>query len=273
MSTIEAPAQQPISPTQFDSLEGVALSGRAVPEHDPDAPTLMDEINTCNPVVENDSFGGRTFEYRPGDRYGVVSWDKMANPGIRTILSQIGIRFKLDEQGGLVGLRAPDPERAVAIATNKQIPIQLEDDASGRDYEIAEARYNTIVTADEKHPVGTHDLTNYTHDLVRVDHIPAVIVLKQRLFEILKLGTYQPQEAAIVYERLTMTLTDAILDYLDTNQEEGTKKYREKIFDTCPRQLRGYTDLDNEPNQDELETVGAVINAALREGLADLGIN
>jgi hypothetical protein len=182
------------------------------------------EILTTNPAEVDDQYGGQVFTVVHGDKNDInlslihsqtfVNFQR--SQGIRDLMAKAGFLYDYYDDGRLKDVKFPDPKRLAKACELNGIEIQFLDQASGIG-SIPETEYGKTVS-DGKHPVGVSSLKYYEHD-IKVDHLPAVIVLKDKLPEIFnpnnKIITNENESIAQIYDIFTNSVCEAIFLLLE----------------------------------------------------------
>ncbi len=186
------------------------------------------EILTTNPAEVDDQYGGQVFTVFHGDKNDLAeilriakAFDFERSQGIRDLMAKAGFLYDYYDDGRLKDVKFPDPKRLAKACELNGIEIQFLDQASGIG-SIPETEYGKTVS-DGKHPVGVSSLKYYEHD-IKIDHLPAVIVLKDKLPEIFnpnnKIITNENESIAQIYDIFTNSVCEAISSLLVNNYKK-----------------------------------------------------
>ena len=204
------------------------------------------EILTTNPAEVDDQYGGQVFTLFHGDKnaenvdlfinQGQTLNDFQRSQGIRDLMAKAGFLYDYYDDGRLKDVKFPDPKRLAKACELNGIEIQFLDQASGIG-SIPETEYGKTVS-DGKHPVGVSSLKYYEHD-IKIDHLPAVIVLKDKLPEIFnpnnRIIANENESIARIYDIFTNSVCEAISSLLENNY----KMFDYYINEICTNKILG----------------------------------
>jgi len=209
---------------------------------------LTNELYDRGLINIDDQYGGQVFTIFNGDHnaktenlYSKVEGIDFRNftdsKGVRDILSKVGFIYDYDQEGNLSNVLYPEPSRLVNACRKNNIPIELSGVSTFKNTRIPEALYQSIILRG-KHPVGTASLSSYMHD-IKFDHIPAVIVLGDNLFDIFRSNLFLDEQVELAdkYDTFTSEVSHAIRFITEGNQSE----YNRIIEDYCPFIVFGHT--------------------------------
>jgi hypothetical protein len=173
---------------------------------------------------------------------------------------KVGVIYYPDSEIILV----PDTERLSAICEANEIPIIIEQDARGKDGRISEYTYARDVNG-RSHPVGINSVEYYEHDVKVIDHMPAVALLRDDLFDLFSKGTDYFGGVANAYDCFTSTITRLLWNLFNNKYEKS-----QSLLYACFEQIFGYK---RTPLQDERrDTFVAELVESINRNLERLGI-
>ena len=218
--------------------------------------TLEDEIAELSPTVVDDEYGGRVFD--PKHRNSLDGYYILDQ--FRVIMDQVGVIYNPDS--GIIQM--PDTERLSAICEANEIPIILEEDARGEGGRIPEHTYARDVNGGA-HPVGTNSVDYYEHDVKSIDHMPAVALLRDDLFDSFSKGTDYNGGVANAYDCFTSDITIVLRNLFNSEYEEV-----QMALYVCSEQIFGFGESNSE---DEIKRAFvAELVESINRNLERLGI-
>jgi len=205
------------------------------------------EILIRNPAEVDDQYGGQVFTVFHGDnnaenqnlafiKEGKTFNNFQESQGIRDLMAKAGFLYEYYDDGRLKDVKFPDPKRLAKACELNGIEIKFLDQDSGTG-RIPETEYGKTVS-DGKHPVGVSSLEYYEHD-IKIDHFPAVIVLKDKLPEIFnpnnRIIANKNESIAQIYDIFTNNVCNVIRSLLENNIE----RFNYIIDEICANNILG----------------------------------
>ncbi len=176
----------------------------------------------------NDEFGGEVIWIR-----GLNDHNDFVPLATRQIMSRVGYLYDLDPEGDLICAWQPNPHRFQMAAAENRVPIEFNQDGSGGSSATGQKIYISSIMRN-KHPVKLDRMPWYEHD-TNTDHLPAVIVCGDDLFDYINSSRFPVSVKGDAYDRFSSRLSLA-LKYLALGETDSYQDVMQAPYNYLKRQ-------------------------------------